>query len=221
MTTLTLALTADNPADIADLVKQALDHDRGEQSVSVTSDGDITIAVRIGRTLRPVVQACDHPVVQACDHPADLPDPVHCQMLAGHTGPHQAHGLTFDDDGAVHAVDQPVSPHDETPAPAEPEPEPEPRPVDGSADGPPADRPVTIRDQVQQLLDANPTRTFTLAQVFEHIDDTTEGSIGQVLKKLTDAGRIRRVARGQYQAIDRTTIHDRRRQAAAAGMFGS
>jgi hypothetical protein len=91
------------------------------------------------------------------------------------------------------------------------EPEPEPEPVKGG----------TLRDHIVTLLRSQPNRTWTPGQVYEHIDDSTEGSIAQTLVWLTNNNQVQRVARGQYQAIDRTATHDARRQAAAAGMFSS
>lgn len=85
----------------------------------------------------------------------------------------------------------------------------------------------TLRDEIVAVLDAHPDRTFTVAEVYEHVDGSTTGSVGATLKWLVNNGRARRVARGQYQALggatdtDRSAVHDARRQAAAAAMYSS
>lgn len=79
----------------------------------------------------------------------------------------------------------------------------------------------TLRDEIVAVLNRQPDRTFTVAEVHEHVDGSTSGSVGATLKWLVNNGKARRVARGQYQALDRTAVHDARRQAAAAAMFGS
>jgi hypothetical protein len=79
----------------------------------------------------------------------------------------------------------------------------------------------TLRDEIVAVLNRQPDRTFTVAEVYEHVDGSTTGSVGATLKWLVNNGRARRVARGQYQALDRSAVHDARRQAAAAAMYSS
>lgn len=79
----------------------------------------------------------------------------------------------------------------------------------------------TLRDEIVAVLNRQPDRTFTVAEVYEHVDGSTTGSVGATLKWLVNNGKARRVTRGQYQALDRTAVHDARRQAAAAAMYSS
>lgn len=78
-------------------------------------------------------------------------------------------------------------------------------------------RPLT--KQIAALLNAQPDKVWTSPMVAEHVDGTT-GTISTAMAAMAKDGRITKVARGQYQAIDRSALHDARRQAAAAGMFG-
>lgn len=234
--TLTLNLTADDPHDIADLVNQALDHDRGDHSVAVTPAGDITIMVDIRSNQRAAA-------AEACGHPADLADPVHCDMLAGHAGDHSSIGLTWGDDGAVTDLDTGLAVAPEPATAAAPEEPSTPKlevdymtpereavadrigtPVevktDHAVDAPAVDPELPMTKQILALPNSQPDKVWTSPLVAEHIDGTT-GTISTVMGAMAKAGRITKVARGQYQAIDRTAVHDRRRQAAAAGMFGS
>lgn len=79
----------------------------------------------------------------------------------------------------------------------------------------------TLRYEIVAVLNRQPDRTFTVAEVYEHVDGSTTGSVGATLKWLVNNGKARRVTRGQYQALDRTAVHDARRQAAAAAMYSS
>lgn len=108
---LTLNLTAHDPADIAALVNEALDHDRAEHSIELDGDGDITISIEIRaarRNLLPIQPGRGAPP-PACDHAADLADPVHCYLLPGHDLPHRSHGLTWDDDGVLRSEPAPAA----------------------------------------------------------------------------------------------------------------
>lgn len=83
-----------------------------------------------------------------------------------------------------------------------------------------AEEPPSLRQQITDLLNAQPDRQFTAAVVAEHVEGNA-GSVAATLKWLSGHDGIRRVDRGLYQALDRTAVHDARRQAAAAGMFNA
>jgi hypothetical protein len=73
-------------------------------------------------------------------------------------------------------------------------------------------------DRIVELLTQHPDRTFTSAQVSEHLPDINSGSVPALLNQEVGRERITKAARGQYQAIDRSAVHDARRRAAAEAM---
>lgn len=216
---LTLNLTAHDPADIAALVNEALDHDRAEHSIELADDGDITISIEIPAARRnqlPIQPGRSAPP-PACDHPADLADPVHCYLLPGHDLPHRSHGLTWDDHGTVLPADEPAPQHadpaldehdghtvdvgqvEEVATAAEPDPEVD-EPEEPSESGG-ASLPLTCGDAIIQLLESDRDVAWSIADIADGITGSwKQSTVSFTLGELARDGAIQRAGRGLYQA---------------------
>jgi hypothetical protein len=204
-----LQVVADVPAELAPIWDQL----RGDRAQVDIRDDDMFIVLDLRQPTDPTELLCDLAVATVVDDSGEEIEWVGCRLLKDHDGPHFHHEFgAYDDEGnlAGSGVDEPEpdSPLlDETTDPHEPE-----------RQAAQADEPPTLRERVLATVNGHPDRTFTLAQIYEHLEGENQGSVAASVQWLVSHDRIRRIGRGQYQALDRTAVHDARRQAAAEAM---
>lgn len=67
---------------------------------------------------------------------------------------------------------------------------------------PPVPR-TTLLDRIATLVAEHPDREWSIGQITEHVaTPRDEATVGQLAARLVRQGRIRRIARGRYQALD-------------------